>query len=73
MPICATCRYFKPLWPGHAAICFERWQHLPWNAAVPLTTADDTCDKHDLILPDENDCNSPFDIEGDPDPLRERC
>jgi len=48
---CATCRHFVPLSPGHAAICFERWRDLPWNAAVPLTTKDDTCDQH---LPKED-------------------
>lgn len=40
---CARCKWFAPLSPGHAAICFEKWRGLPWNAAVPLTTADDTC------------------------------
>lgn len=44
--ICATCSYFAPLSPGHAAICFERWQHLPWNAAVPLVKRTDSCEKH---------------------------
>lgn len=43
---CATCQHFAPLSPGHAAICFERWAGLPWNAAVPLTTANDSCEKH---------------------------
>lgn len=70
MATCATCKHFAPLKPGHAAICFEKWRGLPWNAAVPLTTAGDTCEKHDEILPDEHDCESPFDFEGDP--LRER-
>ena len=46
MNTCATCQHFAPLKPGHAAICFERWRGLPWNAAVPLTTADDSCEKH---------------------------
>lgn len=46
MATCSTCAYFAPLSPGHAAICFERWRHLPWNAAVPLTTADDGCENH---------------------------
>lgn len=45
-PTCRTCAYFKPLSPGHAAICFKRWEGLPWNAAVPLTTADETCGDH---------------------------
>jgi len=40
---CATCCHFAPLKPGHAAICFERWRGLPWNAAVPLTRPEDTC------------------------------
>ncbi len=44
---CATCKSFAPLSPGHAAICFERWRGLPWHAAVPLTTADDSCEKHE--------------------------
>lgn len=43
---CASCRHFAPLSPGHAAICFMKWRGLPWNAAVPLTTADGYCDKH---------------------------
>lgn len=72
MATCATCIYFRPLTPGRAAICFERWKGLPWNAAVPLTTASDTCEKHDPVLSPEDDCESPFDIPNDPDPLRER-
>lgn len=48
MATCATCKHFAPLSPGHAAICFEKWRGLPWNAAVPLTTAVDTCDKHEI-------------------------
>lgn len=43
---CATCTHFAPLSLGHAAICFERWRDLPWNAAVPLTTTNDSCEKH---------------------------
>lgn len=72
MPKCSTCKHFAPLKPGHAAICMERWKGLPWNAAVPLTTADDTCEKHDDVLQPEDDCESAFDIPNDPDPLRER-
>lgn len=41
---CETCKSFAPLKPGHAAICFEKWKELPWNAAVPLTTANEWCD-----------------------------
>jgi hypothetical protein len=48
-PTCRTCRHFMPLSPGHAAICGERWGDLPWNAAVPLTTADGSCDKHNPV------------------------
>jgi hypothetical protein len=44
---CATCSWFYALSPGHAAICGEKWRHLPWHAAVPLTSADETCDKHE--------------------------
>lgn len=43
---CATCTYFGPLKPGHAAICFEKWRHLEWNDAVPLVTPDDSCKRH---------------------------
>jgi hypothetical protein len=46
-PTCATCKWFRPLSPGHAAICFERWRHMEWNEGVPLTSAEDTCDKHE--------------------------
>lgn len=45
-PTCSTCQHFAALSPGHAAICFEQWKGLPWNAAVPLTTKDGWCDKH---------------------------
>lgn len=49
MPIiCSTCRHFAPLSPGHAAICFAKWRGLPWNAAVPLTTADNWCEQYAL-------------------------
>jgi hypothetical protein len=48
MNTCETCKHFMPLSPGHAAICFERWKDLPWNAAVPLTTKDESCEKHEL-------------------------
>jgi len=37
------CPWFIPLSPGHAAICMKRWEKLPWNAAVPLTTKDGAC------------------------------
>ena len=50
--ICATCSWFAPLSPGHAAICFERWRHLPWNAAVPLVKPNDSCDQHALKRPE---------------------
>lgn len=71
---CATCRHFAPLKPGHAAICMMRWRDLPWNAAVPLTTAEGWCEKHDPHPDFEqpaDDCVSPFDVPSDPDPLRE--
>lgn len=71
METCKTCRYFASLAPGHAAICFEKWRRLPWNAAVPLTGPDDGCEKHDPIMQDKNDCDSPFDDPNDKDPLRE--
>lgn len=48
---CATCKWFAPLKPGHAAICFEKWRSLPWNAAVPLTTAHGSCNCHTLPDP----------------------
>lgn len=69
-PTCSTCEHFAPLTPGHAAICFEKWKGLPWNAAVPLTTADGWCEKHHDILSHCEDVDSPFDFESDP--LRER-
>ncbi len=47
METCSTCKYFMPLSPGYAAICGEKWRDLPWNAAVPLTTANDSCEKHE--------------------------
>ena len=71
MKTCMTCHYFAPLAPGHAAICFEKWRGLPLNAAVPLTRPDDSCEKHDPIMQDEDDCGSPFDEPSDKDPLRE--
>lgn len=43
---CATCQHFAMLSPGHAAICMMRWRGLPWTAAVPMTTADDSCELH---------------------------
>ena len=71
MPTCKTCIYFAPMKPGHAAICFERWRHLPWNAAVPLTTENDTCEKYQEAGEHrDDDFDSPFDFETDP--LRER-
>jgi len=45
-PTCATCRYFSALKPGWAAICHQRWRGLPWNAAVPLTSADNWCSEY---------------------------
>lgn len=48
---CKSCTWFAPLSPGHAAICFEKWRGLEWNAAVPLTTADDSCKKHEQRAP----------------------
>lgn len=51
MPKCLTCKWFARLSPGSAAICFEHWRHLEWNDAVPLTTAEDTCDKHEIPGP----------------------
>jgi hypothetical protein len=48
---CVTCKWFGKLSQGHAAICFERWRHLEWNDAVPLTTADGTCEKHEIPAP----------------------
>jgi len=44
---CRNCRYFAPLSPGHAAICFHKWRDIPWNAAVPLTGPHDTCEAFD--------------------------
>ncbi len=49
---CGTCRHYAPLSPGQAAICFERWKDLPWNAAVPLTSAGDWCESHADVLLD---------------------
>lgn len=46
---CRNCRHFAPLLTGHAAICLFRWRRLPWNAAVPLTTAHETCDDFDPV------------------------
>lgn len=43
---CANCRHFAKLSPGRAAICFAKWEELPLNAAVPLTHADEWCDRH---------------------------
>lgn len=48
MMTCATCAWFMPLSPGHAAICGEKWQHLEWYDAMPLTSAAETCDKHEV-------------------------
>lgn len=45
---CAICKWFAPLSPGFAAICHEKWRRLPWHAAVPLTTAEGTCEAHTL-------------------------
>lgn len=44
---CATCTWAMPLAPGHAIICGEKWRDLPWNAAVPLTRAENSCDKYE--------------------------
>lgn len=49
IPRCATCRWFAPLSPGRAAICHEKWRDLPWNAGVPLTTATDSCERHEDV------------------------
>ena len=51
MPTCETCKFFAPLSPGHAAICFEKWRHLKWNDAVPLTAKDNSCEKHETKFP----------------------
>lgn len=42
--VCSNCQYYGKLSPGQAAICFYKWRDLPWNEAVPLTRADDTCE-----------------------------
>ena len=41
---CANCTHYTKLSPGYVAICFHRWKDLPWNAAVPLTSADNSCE-----------------------------
>lgn len=46
---CATCKHFTRLKPGHAAICMFKWRGKEWNDAVPLTTADDTCEDHNPV------------------------
>lgn len=43
---CKTCSWAVPLSPGHAIICGEKWRHCEWNDAVPLTSADETCEHH---------------------------
>lgn len=43
---CLSCKWFMPVSPGHAAICFEKWRRLKWNDAVPLTSAEKWCDHH---------------------------
>jgi len=44
MQVCAVCEWYMAL-VGHAGICQEKWRKLPWNAAVPLTGFDNTCEK----------------------------
>lgn len=51
---CATCRWAMPLSPGHAIICGEKWRHLKWNDAVPLTSKDEGCDKHERLSSTES-------------------
>lgn len=46
MTHCATCRYFTPLQHGALGICMWEWRDLPWNAAVPLTMREDSCDSY---------------------------
>lgn len=41
---CSDCANFRKLSPGYAGICFDKWKELRWNAGVPLTRDDDTCD-----------------------------
>lgn len=43
--ICGNCRHYMALSPGQAAICIEKWRHLAWNEAVPLTAPTDSCVK----------------------------
>jgi len=45
---CQDCRHFAPLLVRHGAgICHFKWRGLPWNAAVPLTTAHESCEAFD--------------------------